>query len=207
MSKIQDAKTKGETVVAQDSTMADFYNRYDPFKVTDADKQKYEQYLATLSENERQLIQENTNFYTLAIKNKGGVPMPVIVKMGFEDGTDSVAVFPAEIWRFNDVQINKVISTKKKVVQWTLDPYQQIADIDTENNSFPRIAQPTASRSSRSNSRKKHPTRCKCKASAAGRSVPIPRISVIINNRLKPFPACLGRAFLCKFKMELCNSK
>ena len=69
--------------------------------------------------------------------------MPVIVKMGFEDGTDSVAVFPAEIWRFNDVQINKVISTKKKVVQWTLDPYQQIADIDTENNSFPRIAQPT----------------------------------------------------------------
>jgi hypothetical protein len=143
MSKIQDAKTKGETVVAQDSTMADFYNRYDPFKVTDADKQKYEQYLATLSESERQLIQVNTNFYTLSIKNKGGVPMPVIVKMGFEDGTDSVAVFPAEIWRFNDVQINKVIPTKKKVVQWTLDPYQQIADIDTENNSFPRVAQPT----------------------------------------------------------------
>ncbi|KAA0990941.1 M1 family metallopeptidase [Dyadobacter aurulentus] len=143
MSKIQDAKTKGETVVAQDSTMADFYNRYDPFKVTDADKQKYEQYLASLSETERELIQQNTNFYTLSVKNKGGLPMPVIVKMGFEDGTDSVAVFPAEIWRFNDQQINKVISTRKKVVQWTLDPYQQIADIDTENNSFPRVAKPT----------------------------------------------------------------
>ena len=49
--------------------------------------------------------------------------MPVIVKMEFEDGTDSVARFPAEIWRFNDQNINKVISTKKKVVQWTLDPY------------------------------------------------------------------------------------
>jgi hypothetical protein len=143
MSKMQDAKTKGETVVAQDSTMADFYNRYDPFKVTEADKQKYDQYLSTLSEDERQLIQENTNFYTISVKNKGGLPMPVIVKMGFEDGTDSVAVFPAEIWRFNDVQINKVISTKKKVVQWTLDPYFQIADIDTENNAFPRIAKPT----------------------------------------------------------------
>jgi len=143
ISKERDKATKGQTVVAQDSTMADFYNRYDPFKVTDADRQKYEQYLASLSPSDRELIQNNTNFYTLSVKNKGGLVMPVIVKMGFEDGTDSVAVFPAEIWRFNDGQINKVITTKKKVVQWTLDPYSQIADIDTENNAFPRVSKPT----------------------------------------------------------------
>ncbi|KAA6440415.1 M1 family metallopeptidase [Dyadobacter flavalbus] len=143
ISKIRDAQTKGETVVAQDSTMADFYNRYDPYKVTDADRQKYEQYLAGLSESDKELIQNNTNFYTLSLKNKGGLPMPVIVKMEFEDGTDSVATFPAEIWRFNDQEISKVITTNKKVTQWTLDPYFQIADIDTENNSFPRIAKPT----------------------------------------------------------------
>lgn len=69
--------------------------------------------------------------------------MPVIVRMQFEDGTDSVARFPAEIWRFNDVSIKKVIATPKKVTQWILDPYQEIADIDTENNAFPRMAQPT----------------------------------------------------------------
>ena len=143
ISKERDLELKGKTVVAQDSTMADFYNRYDPFKVTDADRKKYEQYLAGLTPADRELIQNNTNFYTLSVKNKGGLPMPVIVKMGFEDGTDSVAVFPAEIWRFNDGQINKVITTKKKVVQWTLDPYFQIADIDTENNAFPRMAKPT----------------------------------------------------------------
>jgi hypothetical protein len=34
-----------------------------------------------------------------------------------------------------------VITTKKKVVQWTLDPFREIADIDEESNSFPR--QPT----------------------------------------------------------------
>ena len=70
--------------------------------------------------------------------------MPVIIRMQYEDGTDSVARFPAEIWRLNDQDISKVITSKKKVVQWTLDPYQEIADIDTENNSFPRQpAQPT----------------------------------------------------------------
>ena len=69
--------------------------------------------------------------------------MPVIIRMQFEDGTDSVARFPAEIWRFNDVSVKKVIATNKKVTQWTLDPFQEIADIDTENNSFPRVSQPT----------------------------------------------------------------
>jgi hypothetical protein len=72
------------------------------------------------------------------------LPMPVIVKMQFEDGTDSLARFPAEIWRLNDQEISKVVTTKKKVVQWTLDPYREIADIDEEDNAFPRQpAQPT----------------------------------------------------------------
>ncbi len=69
--------------------------------------------------------------------------MPVIVRMEFEDGTDSVARFPAEIWRFNDASIKKVIATTKKVKQWTLDPFYEIADINTEDNSFPRVAQPS----------------------------------------------------------------
>ncbi|QJW91672.1 M1 family metallopeptidase [Spirosoma taeanense] len=145
ISKQRDAATKAATVVEQDSTMKDFYNGYDPYAVTDADKKRYEDYLATLSDSERKVLEANatTNFYTLSLKNKGGVPMPVIVRMQFEDGTDSVARYPAEIWRFNDQAIKKVIATPKKVTQWTLDPYYEIADIDTENNSFPRVAQPT----------------------------------------------------------------
>ncbi|WP_461140281.1 M1 family metallopeptidase [Spirosoma pomorum] len=143
ISKQRDASTKGETVVAKDSTMNDFYNSYDPYAVTDADKKKYQDYLATLSAEERALADAGTNFYTLSLQNKGGIPMPVILRMEFEDGTDSVARFPAEIWRFNDVSIKKVIPTTKKVKQWTLDPFYEIADINTEDNSFPPVAQPT----------------------------------------------------------------
>jgi len=144
ISKQRDAATKNESVVAQDSTMADFYNRYDQYAVTAADKKKYQDYLATLSDDERKAIEkaDQMNYYTVSLKNKGGLPMPVIIRMEFEDGTDSVARFPAEIWRFNDVSINKVIATNKKVKQWTLDPFLEIADIDTENNSFPRVSAP-----------------------------------------------------------------
>jgi hypothetical protein len=143
ISKQRDALSKDETVIAQDSTMRDFYNRYDPYAVTDEDRKKYQDYLASLSAEERLLAEAGTNFYTLSLKNKGGIPMPVIVRMEFEDGTDSVARFPAEIWRFNDVSIKKVIATPKKVKQWTLDPYYEIADINTEDNTFPPMAQPT----------------------------------------------------------------
>ncbi|WP_460671038.1 M1 family metallopeptidase [Larkinella ripae] len=141
ISKLRDAATQQQSVVAQDSTMKDFYNSYDPYAVTDADREKYQEYLTTLTDQERRVLNTTGNFYTLTLKNKGGLPMPVIVRMQFEDGTDSVARFPAEIWRFNDGQIQKVIATAKKVTQWTLDPFQEIADIDTENNSFPRQAQ------------------------------------------------------------------
>ncbi|WP_338874508.1 M1 family metallopeptidase [Spirosoma sp. SC4-14] len=143
ISKQRDALSKDETVVAQDSTMRDFYNQYDPYAVTDEDKKKYQEYLASLTAEERLLAEAGTNFYTLSLENKGGLPMPVIIRMEFEDGTDSVARFPAEIWRFNDVAVKKVIATPKKVKQWTLDPYQEIADINTEDNTFPPVAKPT----------------------------------------------------------------
>ncbi|CAN5169391.1 M1 family metallopeptidase [soil metagenome] len=143
ISKQRDALSKDQSVVAEDSTMRDFYNRYDPYAVTEDDKKKYQDYLASLSAEERLLAEAGTNFYTISLQNKGGIPMPVILRMEFEDGTDSVARFPAEIWRFNDVSIKKVIATNKKVKQWTLDPYYEIADINTADNSFPPVAQPT----------------------------------------------------------------
>jgi hypothetical protein len=124
--------------------MNDFYNTYDRFAVSDSEKKKYQDYLKSLNEEERKLVSEGKNFYVVNFKNKGGLPMPVIVKLTFEDGTDQVLRFPAEIWRLNDVQAKKIIPTDKKVSKWTLDPYYEIADIDTDDNAYPREAnQPT----------------------------------------------------------------
>ena len=130
-----------ETAVEKNPDLKDFYNNYDKYKVSEADQKRQEQFLSSLNEDERKLATSGMNFYTINIKNKGGVPMPVIVKMVFEDGTEEVMRIPAEIWRLNDKDIKKVIPTKKKVVQWTLDPFFEIADIDTENNSFPKEPQ------------------------------------------------------------------
>ncbi len=128
-----------ETVEEADPKYRDFYSTYDPYKVTPQDKQRYEAYLATLTPEERELMGKGMNYYALKIKNKGdGLVMPIIIKMVFEDGTEEVVRYPAEIWRKNNVEIVKTVQTKKKVAKFVLDPYQEIADIDTSNNNFPR---------------------------------------------------------------------
>ena len=132
------------TVVEENPDLTDFYNTYDRFAATDAEKKKFQDYLAALSPDERKLVEQGKNFYVVNFKNKGGLPMPVIVKLAYEDGTEEVLRFPAEVWRLNDVTAKKIIPTSKKVVKWTLDPFYEIADIDTEDNAFPREpAQPT----------------------------------------------------------------
>lgn len=144
LSNIRNKTDIKETVVEKEKDMNDFYNTYDRFAPTDTDKKKYEAYMASLNEDEKKLVTEGKNFYVVNFKNKGGLPMPVIIKLAYEDGTEEVMRFPAEIWRLNDVSAKKIIPTSKKVVKWTLDPFFEIADIDTDDNAFPREpAQPT----------------------------------------------------------------
>jgi aminopeptidase N len=138
MSKMRDKKDIPQSVVEADPSMKDFYNSYDRYAVTEADKKRYEAYKSSLSADDQKLLESGMNYYVLKIKNKGGLVMPVIVQAVYEDGTTEDFRYPAELWRLNDVEITKTIPTKKKVEKFKLDPYMEIADIDTANNSFPK---------------------------------------------------------------------
>lgn len=138
MSNIRNEKDIPQSVVEADSSMRDFYNSYDPFEVTDSDKNKYNAYLKSLSEEERKLVEEGKNYYTISLKNKGGLVMPVIIQLQYEDGSTEDLRYPAEIWRLNDKDVKKTIATTKKVAKFKLDPYFEIPDIDTSDNVFPR---------------------------------------------------------------------
>ena len=103
------------TVVEENPDLTDFYNTYDRFAPTEADKKKYQDYMASLNDDEKKLVSEGKNFYVVNFKNKGGLPMPVIVRLSYEDGTDEVLRFPAEVWRLNDVTAKKIIDRKSVV--------------------------------------------------------------------------------------------
>ncbi|SOE19640.1 Aminopeptidase N [Spirosomataceae bacterium TFI 002] len=154
-SVMRNEKDISQTVVEKDPTMKDFYNSYDPFAVTPKDKAAYERLKNSLGEDEKSLMEEGMNYYALKIKNEGGTVMPVIIQMVFEDGTTEDVRYPAEIWRKNDTEIAKTIATKKKVSKFILDPYMEIADINTKDNVFPREPEePTRFKLYKSNGRR-----------------------------------------------------
>lgn len=138
ISNIRNKTDIKQTVVESDPTMWDFYNSYDPFKVTDADVKKFDDFKKGLTAEEKKLFEENKNFYVLKFKNKGGLMMPIILEMTYEDGTKEVVRYPVEIWRLNSKEIQKTVATTKKVVKFKLDPFFEIPDIDTSDNAFPR---------------------------------------------------------------------
>ena len=126
------------TAVERNEGLKDFYNSYDPNAPAPSDRERYEKYLAGLSPKERAIIEARKNYYQLDLSNHGGLVMPLIIKFEFEDGTSETQRIPAEIWRMDDKKISKVFAFAKPVKQVILDPQEETADVNTENNYYPR---------------------------------------------------------------------
>ena len=81
------------------------------------------------------------NFYNITFEKPGGLVMPIIVEYTYADGTTKMEKYPAQIWRYNDSEVNKAIASEKEIVSIVVDPNQKTADIDTSNNTWPQEAE------------------------------------------------------------------
>ncbi|RYU80718.1 M1 family metallopeptidase [Hymenobacter persicinus] len=132
-----------KTLVDIKPDLKDFYNSYDPIATTDADKTRYQQYVSKLTPEQQTRLKAGLNFYEMDLRNVGGLVMPVIVQMTYEDGKQEIVNIPAEIWRKNNEHVTKVFVTEKPVVSFVLDPYLETADTDLSNNAYPQRAAPS----------------------------------------------------------------
>lgn len=82
---------------------------------------------------------QGKNIYEVTISNKGGLVMPVIIEWTFKDGTRELEKIPAEIWRLNESRVTKVFVKDKEVTGIMIDPNAETADINIEDNIFPKI--------------------------------------------------------------------
>ncbi len=137
LTELRNKKDIAKSYVEQDTAALDYYNRTNPFAVQPWDKEKFEKYYASLSDDEKKLVNGGLHFYELGFRNVGGLVMPVILELTYEDGTKEVRRYPAEIWRLNNSHADKVIMTQKPVANFALDPFLETADTDLSNNSFP----------------------------------------------------------------------
>lgn len=130
-------------VVDQDTSLQDFYSKWDRFEVTAEDKTAYNNFYTSLSPEEKKLYDSRKNFYEVSFSNVGGLVMPLIIEWTFADGSKETDRISAYIWRMNEFHVSKVFAKDKEVVAVKLDPQRETADIDEFNNSWPRVATPS----------------------------------------------------------------
>jgi len=143
ISKVRNREDKNiQFAVDADSTLRDFYWRYnrglEPY-----DSTSYSVPIKASTEPLDDSLKQklaNKFFYELALSNKGGLVMPIILEWTYADGTTEIERIPAQIWRKNEGKVVKTFMKDKQVTKVQLDPMRETADINTANNNWPKIA-------------------------------------------------------------------
>lgn len=99
----------------------------------------YWEFLERVDEPQFKKQLEDKHIYKVKFANKGGLIMPIIVEFEFESGQKKKIQIPAEVWRKNEYNVNKVFVFDEKVKSIVLDPNLETADIDKANGYYPNI--------------------------------------------------------------------
>ena len=117
--------------------LLDFYNTNGEYDITKTDRDDFQEFLKKLEDHEREVLESNRYFYQIELTNEGGLVMPVVLRVVYDDGEVKVMRLPAELWKRDSRRTSKLLVSTKKVVSIELDPNLEIADADRSNNDWP----------------------------------------------------------------------
>lgn len=143
ISLMRDLQGIPETYLEADPTLKDFYTENDPFVVMELDRIDYNDYIQDLEAEDVAMLATGKQYYEITFRNEGGLVMPLILGLEYEDGEMEVRRIPAEIWRKGQDEVTKVFVTDRPVARIVLDPYLETADVDMSDNSWPPRPTPT----------------------------------------------------------------
>ncbi|RUO64814.1 M1 family metallopeptidase [Idiomarina ramblicola] len=129
--------------IHQQPHLADFYNENDEFTVTNADRNEYRKLIEGLNDEQKKMLENGSNFYVLDFANKGGLVMPILLDLHYQDGSKEHVRIPAEVWRRSPESVSKLLIRDKTLTQVVVDPNWETADVDTDNNYWPARAVPS----------------------------------------------------------------
>ncbi len=78
--------------------------------------------------------QYGAHYYRVEVTNEGGLVMPLVMDVTYDDGSTERLEMPVDIWRNNEKTFTKGFFSDKAVVKVEVDPDASFADIDTNNN-------------------------------------------------------------------------
>ncbi len=128
--------------IEKNKDIRDFYDKNDRFTVTNKERNEYQQTLADLKDKERQALEravrEDKHYYVVDFSNRGGLVMPILLQITYRGGKTEELYIPAEIWRRSPHAVSKLLVTDKHIESLLIDPKWETADVDIENNYYPR---------------------------------------------------------------------
>jgi len=135
--------TKGDLAGANDKKVENFDKGPELFTVMPTDDRFYGEFQNRVDDKALITKLEDKNIYEIKITNKGGLVMPVIIEWTYKDGSKEIERLPVEIWRTNETTISKTFVKEKEVTNVVIDPLKETSDINTDDNMFPKVAQPS----------------------------------------------------------------
>lgn len=143
------------TWIERNTDVRDFYDDNDQFTVTNKERNSYNSFLEGLEDWERvaldRAVDEDLNYYILEFSNGGGLVMPIIIELEYANGTKEEIRLPAEVWRRSPQRVKKLLVVENEVRNIVIDPQQETADADIENNYYPRRIIPSRIESFKAN--------------------------------------------------------
>ena len=125
--------------------LEDLYNENDEFTVSNVDRNEYTSFRESLEDWELELLDQSIAdglmIYFIDFENIGGLVMPLPLRIEYANGGIEDILLPAEIWRRSPHQITRMFISEQAIVAVELDPIQQIADTDRNNNRIPQQIQ------------------------------------------------------------------
>jgi len=119
--------------------LLDFYSEHDQYTVSNKQRNEYHKMLKDLEDWQKELLEVDDHIYLVDISNNGGLPMPVVLDVTFEDGEKEEMRLVAEIWRYSPEHVTKMLVTDRKIESIEVDPHRETPDTDLSNNHFPRV--------------------------------------------------------------------
>ena len=128
-------------------------NSYEELTVVDTQDKLYGEFRNRLDDTAIRRRYADKNLYEITFKNEGGLVTPLIIEFTYADGSTETEVLPAEIWRKNEREVTKVFAKNKELVKVRFDPQYETADVNVDDNVFPR--EPNATKFQEFKKRKK----------------------------------------------------
>ncbi len=122
-----------------DKDSKDYKPEMDNVKNPKKDFKMLDNYLTkNFTAEERKALKDTKYFYKVTFEKPGGLVMPIVARITYEDGSVDNKYYPAQIWRFNDKEVSKLITSDKAIKSIQLDPNLLTADVNLKNNSWPK---------------------------------------------------------------------